>query len=57
MRVSQSWKRNTPSTACGESITITIQCYSFDKEEIDKLEEELPKGLIFFDVPKQSDAS
>ena len=44
--VTQSWKRNTPSTVCGESITATVTYYSFNKEEIDNLETKMPKGII-----------
>ena len=44
MKVIQSWKRNMPSTVSGESITITITCLSFIKEEIDQLEASLLKG-------------
>lgn len=46
MKIYQSWKRNIPSTVSGESITITIVCSSFAKDEIDQLEEKLNKGVI-----------
>ena len=46
MKVYYSWKRNTPSTATGESLTVTITYQSFDKSEIDSLEEVMPKGVV-----------
>ncbi len=46
MTVVQSWKRNMPSTMNGESITLTITYSSFDKNEIDELEKQLPSGYI-----------
>lgn len=46
MKVTQSWKRNTPSTMIGESITLTTVYSSFDKAEIDNLEQNMPKGII-----------
>lgn len=38
MKIIQTWKRNAPSTLCGESMTLTINYSSFDKTEIDDLE-------------------
>ena len=46
MKVTQRWKRNMPSTLGGESITLTTVYSSFDKEEIDDLERQMPKGLL-----------
>ena len=45
MKITKSFKRNTPSTVCGESLTVTLTYYSFKKEEIDDLEEYLRKGI------------
>ena len=50
MKILQSWKRNTPSTLSGESITVTIQYSSLDKKEIDDLEEAMPKGMLVMEV-------
>ncbi len=49
MKVLQRWKRNTPDTVTGESITISFTYSSFDKSEIDELERNLPNGLIITD--------
>ena len=46
MKVTQTWKRNTPSSAGGESITLTTVYSSFDKAEIDDLETKMPKGIL-----------
>lgn len=46
MIISQSWKRNDPTTYTGESITLTIIYSSFDKKEIDEFEKKLPKGIM-----------
>ena len=53
MKIYQSWKRNAPSTAAGESITQTIVYASYDKAEIDELEAKMPKGTIIMDNKKQ----
>lgn len=52
MRITQTWKRNTPSTICGESITVTTTYYSFNKQEIDDLERGLPTGILMMDSEK-----
>ena len=46
MKIYQTWKRNEPSTFSGESITLTIVYTSFDKAEIDELEQKMPKGML-----------
>ena len=53
MKVTQSWKRNTPSSIGGESITLTTVYSSFDKEEIDELESQMPKGLLISEYKKE----
>lgn len=50
VKITQTWKRNTPSTLTGESITVTITYSSFHKDEIDALEEQMPKGVLFADT-------
>ena len=49
MKVYQSWKRNEPTTVTGESITLTIVYTSFDKNEIDELEANMPKGMLIME--------
>ena len=49
MKIFQSWKRNNPDTVGYESITVTITYSSFDKNEIDALEQTLPKGYVMAD--------
>ena len=46
MKVTQTWKRNMPTTLQGESITLTTVYSSFDKSEIDDLEKNMPKGIM-----------
>ena len=50
MKITQSWKRNAPSTVQGESITYTIVYSSFKEGEIDRQQEFLemlvPKGCV-----------
>ena len=50
MRIYRSWKRNTPDTMTGESLTVTITYSSFDKKEIDELQNEQPTGVIILDT-------
>ena len=45
MKITQKWKRNTPDTLTGESITVTITYSSLDKKKIDDLEKRLPDGI------------
>ena len=46
MKITQSWKRNSPSSISGESITLTILYSSFDRTEIDELEQKMPRGML-----------
>ena len=46
MKVTQTWKRNNPSTLIGDSITLTTVYSSFDKSEIDNLEQNMWKGRM-----------
>jgi len=50
MKVTQSWKRNMPSSAGGYSITVSITYSSNCKSEIDEIEKKLPKGMIMLDT-------
>ena len=50
MKIFESWKRNSPDTISGESITVTITYSSFDKLEIDDFESTLPKGATMMKV-------
>lgn len=52
MKIYQTWKRNEPSTVSGESITLTTVYTSFDKSEIDDLEQKMPKGMLVMDGDK-----
>ena len=49
MKIYQTWKRNEPSSSSGESITLTTVYASFDKAEIDELEQKMPKGMLVMD--------
>ena len=49
MRITQSWHRNEPDTISGYSITLTTVYSSKDKDEIDDLEKNMPKGLLVMD--------
>lgn len=53
MKVTQSWKRNEPDTISGESITLTTIYSSFDKEEIDDLEQKMPKGIMLSETAER----
>jgi len=46
MKCYSSWKRNNPDTQGGESITITMTFVSFNKGDIDDIENRLPKGMV-----------
>ena len=52
MKIVQSYKRNTPSSAGGYSITVTITYSSFSSIEIDEIEKKLPKGMMVIDTDK-----
>lgn len=53
MKVVQSWKRNSPDTVTGESITLTVLYSSFDKEEIDELEKNMAQGITITEINKK----
>ena len=52
MKVTQTWERNTPSSAGGYSITVKTTYSSFNPFEIDNIEKKLPKGMIVMDTDK-----
>lgn len=52
MKITQIWKRNTPSSSGGYSITVTYIYSSFNPNEIDEIEKKLPKGTIIMDTDK-----
>ena len=52
MKVTQTWTRNTPSSAGGYSITVSITYSSFNPFEIDEIERKLPKGMLVCDTDK-----
>lgn len=45
MKITQSWKRNTPNTQCGESITVSVTYSSLDQSEVYEIEKRLMKGV------------
>ena len=50
MKVTQTYERNTPSSAGGYSITVKITYSSFNPSEIDDIEKKLPKGMLVMDT-------
>ena len=52
MKVLTTWKRNKTDTLTGESITVSITYSSFDKNEIDELQKQMPKGILVTDTEK-----
>ena len=50
MKITQTYTRNTPSSAGGYSITVTITYSSASKVEIDEVEKKLPKGMLVMDT-------
>lgn len=52
MKVTQTWTRNTPSSAGGYSITVKTTYSSYNSEEIDQIEKKLPKGMVLIDTDK-----
>ena len=52
MKITQSWKRNQPSTLTGESITLITTYSSMNKDEIDELEQKMPKGIFVMNEDK-----
>ena len=55
MKLTQSWKRNMPSSLGGESITLTTVYSSFDKAEIDELEKQMPRGIMISDYSPEKE--
>lgn len=53
MKVTQSWKRNEPDTMSGESITLVTVYSSYDKAEIDDLEQKMPKGIMLYETAER----
>ena len=51
MKITQSWKRNTP-TIDGYSLTVTYVYSSPYLHEIEEVEKKLPKGMIVMDTDK-----
>ena len=51
MKITQSWKRNTPTTD-GYSLTVTYTYSSKYLHEIESVEKKLPKGMIVMDTDK-----
>ena len=52
MKVTQTWTRNTPSSAGGYSITVKTTYSSCNPAEIDQIEKKLPKGMVVIDTDK-----
>ena len=52
MKIVQTWKRNTPSSSGGYSITVKYTYSSFNPSEIEEVEKKLPKGMIVIDTDK-----
>lgn len=50
MKVTQTWTRNTPSSAGGYSITVSTTYSSPNPFEIDEIEKKLPKGMVVIDT-------
>ena len=51
MRITQTWKRNTPTTG-GYSLTVTYVYSSKYLHEIEAVEKKLPKGILIMDTDK-----
>ena len=51
MKITQSWKRDTPTTD-GYSLTVTYVYSSKYLHEIEAVENKLPKGMIIMDTDK-----
>ena len=49
MKITWSWKRNTPTTD-GYGLTVTYVYSSKYLHEIEELEKKLPKGIIIMDT-------
>ena len=57
MKITQSWKRNMPSSIQGESITVYTTYSSYDKGEIDELEKKMPNGMLIMDMNKTEETN
>lgn len=53
MKITQSWKRNMPTTD-GYSLTVTYVYSSKYLHEIEEVEKKLPKGMIIMDTDTES---
>jgi len=51
MKITQSWKRNAPTTD-GYSLTVTYVYSSNYLHEIEEVEKKLPKGIVVMDTDK-----
>ena len=51
MKITQTWKRNMPTTD-GYSLTVTYVYSSKHLHEIEAVENKLPKGIIIMDTDK-----
>ena len=56
VKIIQTWKRNSPDTESGESITVTIRYSSRYPEEIEELQKLMPKGMLVMEVGKDGKA-
>lgn len=50
MKTITTYRRNPSDTVCGESITLTVRYSSFDKKEIDKLEEKFKEEIGYMQI-------
>lgn len=55
MKITQTWHRNTPSSAGGYGLTVTITYSSSNPSEIDEIEKKMPKGMIVAEVGNKDD--
>ena len=51
MKITQTWKRNMPTTD-GYSLTVTYVCSSKYLHEIEDVERKLPRGIIVMNTDK-----
>lgn len=51
MKITQTWKRNTPTTE-GYSLTVTYIYSSKYLHEIEDIEKKLPKGITIMDTDR-----
>ncbi|MBO7677192.1 MAG: hypothetical protein J6S49_06730 [Erysipelotrichaceae bacterium] len=56
MKITQSWKRNMPTTD-GYSLTVTYIYSSKYLHEIEEVEKKLPKGMIIMDTDNPKNIS